>query len=105
MNKIFRIVWSQATQSWVVVSELTKAHKKQSSSNSQGSAVKFSGNFIKSSAIALALLSGHSAYAAINAVGTGDGNGVAWGEQTTATGAGAEALLKTATASATGAVA
>ena len=30
MNKIFRIVWSQATQSWVVVSELTKAHKKQS---------------------------------------------------------------------------
>ena len=34
MNKIFRIVWSQATQSWVVVSELTKAHKKQRSSNS-----------------------------------------------------------------------
>ena len=34
MNKIFRIVWSQATQSWVAVSELTKAHKKQSSSNS-----------------------------------------------------------------------
>ncbi len=33
MNKIFRIVWSQATQSWVAVSELTKAHKKQSSSN------------------------------------------------------------------------
>ena len=30
MNKIFRIVWSHATQSWVVVSELTKAHKKQS---------------------------------------------------------------------------
>lgn len=29
MNKIFRIVWSQATQSWVVVSELTKAHKKK----------------------------------------------------------------------------
>ena len=34
MNKIFRVVWSQATQSWVVVSELTKAHKKQRSSNS-----------------------------------------------------------------------
>ena len=64
MNKIFRIVWSQATQSWVVVSELTKAHKKQNSSNSQGSAVKFSGNFIKSSAIALTLLSGNAAYAA-----------------------------------------
>ena len=75
MNKIFRIVWSQATQSWVVVSELTKAHKKQSASNSQGSAVKFSGNFIKSSAIALALLSGHSAYAALNQAGTGSDNG------------------------------
>ena len=43
MNKIFRIVWSQAAQSWVVVSELTKAHKKQSSSNSQGSEVNFLG--------------------------------------------------------------
>ena len=63
MNKIFRVVWSQATQSWVVVSELTKAHKKQSSSNAQKSAVNFSGNFIKSSAVALALLSGNAAYA------------------------------------------
>ena len=34
MNKVFRVVWSHATQSWVAVSELTKAHKKQSSSNS-----------------------------------------------------------------------
>ena len=97
MNKIFRIVWSQATQSWVVVSELTKAHKKQSSSNSQGSAVKFSGNFIKSSAIALTLLSGHSAYAAEAAGGliqittggaataTGDGS-IAIGKNSKATG-------------------
>lgn len=64
MNKIFRVIYSQATQSWVAVSELTKAHKKQSSSNAQKSAVKFSGNFIKSSAIALSLLSGSAAYAA-----------------------------------------
>ena len=85
MNKIFRIVWSQATQSWVVVSELTKAHKKQSSSNSQGSAVKFSGNFIKSSAVALALLSGHSAYAALNQAGTGSDNNVAVGQESKAT--------------------
>ena len=28
MNKIFRVVWSYAAQAWVVVSELTKAHKK-----------------------------------------------------------------------------
>lgn len=79
MNKIFRVIYSQATQSWVVVSELTKAHKKQSSSNAQKSAVNFSGNFIKSSAIALALLSGHSAYAALNDPGTGSGAAVAWG--------------------------
>ena len=79
MNKIFRIVWSQATQSWVVVSELTRAHKKQSSSNTQKSAVKFSGRFIKYSAVALTLLSGHSAYAAVNAAGTGADNSVAWG--------------------------
>lgn len=96
MNKIFRIVWSQATQSWVVVSELTKAHKKQSSSNSQGSAVKFSGNFIKSSAIALALLSGHSAYAAVaaNTAGTGGDIAVAWGKDSVA-GSGASAAIGT----------
>ena len=33
MNKIFRVVWSHAAQSWVAVSELTKAHKKASTSN------------------------------------------------------------------------
>ncbi|WP_455942323.1 ESPR-type extended signal peptide-containing protein, partial [Neisseria sp.] len=63
MNKVFRVIWSQATQSWVAVSELTKAHKKQSSSSAKKSASGSSANLIKSSAIALALLSGHSAYA------------------------------------------
>ena len=99
MNKIFRIVWSQATQSWVVVSELTKAHKKQSSSNAQKSAVKFSGNFIKSSAVALALLSGHSAYAALNQAGTGSDNAVALGEAANANQARAIAIGKGATIS------
>lgn len=92
MNKIFRIVWSQATQSWVVVSELTKAHKKQSSSNAQRSTVKFSGRFIKYSAVALALLSGHSAYAVINVTGTGNGNAVAFGDNSKATGGNSVAL-------------
>ena len=99
MNKIFRVVWNQATQSWVAVSELTKAHKKQSSSNSQGSAVKFSGNFIKSSAIALSLLSGHSAYAALNQPGTGSDNAVALGEAANANQARAVAIGKGATIS------
>ena len=99
MNKIFRIVWNQATQSWVVVSELTKAHKKQSSSNAQKSAVKFSGNFIKSSAVALALLSGHSAYAALNQAGTGSNDAVALGEAANANQARAVAIGKGATIS------
>lgn len=88
MNKIFRIVWSHATQSWVVVSELTRAHKKQGSSNAQRSAVKFSGRFIKYSAITLALLSGHSAYAAVaeNPAGEGDNDSVAWGNGSNASG-------------------
>ena len=104
MNKIFRIVWSQATQSWVVVSELTKAHKKQSSSNAQKSAVKFSGNFIKSSVIALSLLSGHSAYAALNDAGTGNG-AVAWGTDSKTTAGDSVAIGKGPTASGSYAVA
>lgn len=31
MNKIFKVIWNHATQSWTVGSELSKAHKKQSS--------------------------------------------------------------------------
>lgn len=64
MNKVFRVIWSQATQSWVAVSELTKAHKKQSSSSAKKSVSGSSANLIKSSAIALSLLSGSAAYAA-----------------------------------------
>ena len=105
MNKIFRIVWSQATQSWVVVSELTKAHKKQSASNAQKSAVKFSGNFIKSSAIALALLSGHSAYAVLNQPGTGSDNNVAVGQESKATQNNAVAVGKKAQATGDSAIA
>ena len=105
MNKIFRIVWSQATQSWVVVSELTKAHKKQSASNAQKSAVKFSGNFIKSSAIALALLSSHSAYAALNASGTGSDTNVAWGTDSQATAVNAVAVGRKAQATGDSAIA
>ena len=101
MNKIFRIVWSQATQSWVVVSELTKAHKKQSSSTAKKSAFGSSANLIKSSAIALALLSGHSAYAAINVAGTGHDNAVAFGPSSNASQDGAVALGKQAIATGT----
>lgn len=64
MNKIFRVIYNRATQSWVAVSELTKAHKKQSSSSAKKSVSGSSANLIKSSAIALSLLSGSAAYAA-----------------------------------------
>lgn len=69
MNKIFRVIYNRATQSWVAVSELTKAHKKQSSSSAKKSVSGSSANLIKSSAIALSLLSGSAAYAAEAASG------------------------------------
>ena len=93
MNKVFRVIWSQATQSWVAVSELTKAHKKQSSSSTKKSASGSSANLIKSSAIALALLSGHSAYAALNQPGTGGDIAVALGDGSNASGGGATVAL------------
>jgi len=94
MNKVFRVIWSQATQSWVAVSELTKAHKKQSSSTAKKSASGSSANLIKSSAIALALLSGHSAYAATagNTAGQGIASSVAFGLDSKATGGNSVAL-------------
>lgn len=64
MNKIFRVIYNRATQSWVAVSELTKAHKKTKLIECQKSASGSSANLIKSSAIALSLLSGSAAYAA-----------------------------------------
>lgn len=79
MNKIFRVIYSQATQSWVAVSELTKAHKKQSSSNAQKNAVNISGSVFKSSVIALGLLSGANAAYAVNTPGTGGATDVALG--------------------------
>lgn len=79
MNKIFRVIYSQATQSWVAVSELTKAHKKQSSSNAQKNAVNISGSVFKSSVIALGLLAGANTAYAVNTAGTGGGGAVAWG--------------------------
>lgn len=99
MNKIFRVIYNRATQSWVAVSELTKAHKKQSSSSAKKSASGSSANLIKSSAIALSLLSGSAAYAAaetaasgliqINSTGTATATGsdsIAIGKDSKATG-------------------
>ena len=107
MNKVFRVIWSQATQSWVAVSELTKAHKKQSSSNKQKSADGFSGKVIKYSAIALSLLSGHSVYAAPagNTAGEGQNTSVAWGDTSNASGNNAVAVGRKAQATGDSAIA
>lgn len=90
MNKIFRVIFSQATQSWVAVSELTKAHKKQSASHGDGtSAFSFSGIF-KISALSVALMSAlgiNSANAAITE-GASSYNGIAIGDGSTAQGNG-----------------
>ena len=107
MNKVFRVIWSQATQSWVAVSELTKAHKKQSSSNKQKSADGFSRKVIKYSAIALSLLSGHSVYAAPagNTAGEGQNTSVAWGDTSNASGNNAVAVGRKAQATGDSAIA
>lgn len=60
MNQIFRVIWNHATQSWVAVSELTKAHKKASTSN----AIKV---MLGSTALLLSL---NSAEAAVSISGT-----------------------------------
>ena len=65
MNHIFRVIWNASTQSWSVVSELSRAHKKQSVSNPQSSAVNLSGVF-KLSAIALSFFTASSVYAAVS---------------------------------------
>ena len=65
MNHIFRVIWNASTQSWSVVSELSRAHRKQSVSNPQSSAVNLSGVF-KLSAIALSFFTASSVYAAVS---------------------------------------
>ena len=65
MNHIFRVIWNTSIQSWSVVSELSRAHKKQSVSNPQSSAVNLSGVF-KLSAIALSFFTASSVYAAVS---------------------------------------
>ena len=39
MNKIFRIVWNEAAQAWVAVSELTKTHKTRASATAVAAAL------------------------------------------------------------------
>ena len=93
MNKIYNVVWSHATQSWVVVSELAKAHKKKSSHSSTQSFVDAISQTFKLSLVAALLGSSLSANAATTLNG-----GQTTGGGTTAVGAGSEANVEGATA-------
>ena len=93
MNKIYNVVWSHATQSWVVVSELAKAHKKKSSYSSTQSFVDAISQTFKLSLVAALLGSSLSANAATTLNG-----GQTTGGGTTAVGAGSEANVEGATA-------
>ena len=101
MNKIFRIVWSQATQSWVVVSELTKAHKKQSSSNSLKAVVGTAAVLLSintaQAAVAIGETTANNTFTQSSAQATGD-NAVAIGKGSKATAVSAVALGEAANA-------
>ena len=101
MNKIFRIVWSQATQSWVAVSELTKAHKKQSSSNSLKAVVGTAAVLLSintaQAAVAIGETTANNTFTQSSAQATGD-NAVAIGKGSKATAGSAVALGEAANA-------
>ena len=101
MNKIFRVVWNQATQSWVAVSELTKAHKKQSSSNSLKAVVGTAAVLLSintaQAAVAIGETNANNTFNQSSAQATGD-NSVAIGKASKATAASAVALGEAANA-------
>ena len=101
MNKIFRVVWNQATQSWVAVSELTKAHKKQSSSNSLKAVVGTAAVLLSintaQAAVAIGETNANNTFTQSSAQATGD-NSVAIGKASKATAASAVALGEAANA-------
>ncbi|NLD09557.1 MAG: hypothetical protein GX667_08235, partial [Xanthomonadaceae bacterium] len=55
MNKVYRVVWNEAVNRWVVTSELGSRHKKSS---------KFKDKVLQVGALALGMMLGSSAYAA-----------------------------------------
>ena len=92
LNRIYKVVWSKTKGCYVVVSELAKRVGRN----------KAKAIVISSAAMAMAvspvLIS--TVGATLNQPGTGDGNGVAWGENSTGTGSAAVAIGRDANASA-----
>ena len=97
MNKVFKVIWNHATQSFVAVSELTKAHKKVKSSQDKRLSIS---TILKTSLISsIAIIGVGNAIAAIPE-GTAATDGVAIGTSSKASATGGIALGKNATTAA-----
>ena len=92
LNRIYKVVWSKTKGCYVVVSELAKRVGRN----------KAKAIVISSAAMAMAIspIFTSTTGATLNQPGTGDGNGVAWGENSTGTGSSAVAIGRDANASA-----
>ena len=92
LNRIYKVVWSKTKGCYVVVSELAKRVGRN----------KAKAIVISSAAMAMAVspVLTSTVGAELNKPGTGDGNGVAWGENATGTGYAAVAIGRDANASA-----
>ena len=81
MNKVFKVIWNHATQSFVAVSELTKAHKKVKSSQDKRLSIS---TILKTSLISsIAIIGVGNAIAAIPE-GTAETDGIAIGTSSSA---------------------
>ena len=76
MNKVFKVIWNHATQSFVAVSELTKAHKKVKSSQDKRLSIS---TILKTSLLASVTLIGAGNAMAAIPEGTAATDGIAIG--------------------------
>ena len=82
MNKVFKVIWNHATQSFVAVSELTKAHKKVKSSQDKRLSIS---TILKTSLISsIAIIGVGNAIAAIPEGTTGGASALAIGTSSSA---------------------
>ena len=94
MNKVFKVIWNHATQSFVAVSELTKAHKKVKSSQDKRLSIS---TILKTSLLASVTLIGAGNAMAAIPEGTAATDGVAIGTSSSASATGGIALGKSST--------
>ena len=81
MNKVFKVIWNHATQSFVAVSELTKAHKKVKSSQDKRLSIS---TILKTSLLATVTIIGAGNAIAAIPEGTAETDGIAIGTSSSA---------------------